>query len=121
MSGRSELDANNHDAALNLELDALIVRSVARWALGIVVTIALLDLAALRSWPFPIFADALRGPFYVLAIVVTLLATVFVTVAGYRFMTMGVERRVRVLFLIFLPAAALMSSVLGFLLLTAPR
>jgi hypothetical protein len=121
MNGSSELDATGNEAVHIPDLDAQIVRSVSRWALGIVIAIVLLDLAALRSWPFPAFADALRGLFYVVAVVIALLATVFVTVAGYRFMTLGVERRVRVLFLIFLPAVALLSSVLGFLLLTAPR
>lgn len=103
------------------EIDELLQQQIARWALAVTVLLAMFDIAMLRSWPFPSALDRLRGPFYVLVAIALLLATAAITFLGYRIVTMGVAQRVRSVYLIFLPAVFLASTIVGFLLLTAPR
>ena len=103
------------------DIDRLLVRQIGRWAVVMTVLLALFDVAMLRSWPFPDAFDAVRGPFYVLAAVLLLAGTFVITVLGYRIVTMGIARRARSVYLIFLPAVFLFSTIVGFLLLTAPR
>ncbi|MEX1157869.1 MAG: hypothetical protein WEC79_02935 [Thermomicrobiales bacterium] len=109
------------DAARRPDIDQLLVRQIARWAVVVTLLLAGYDVAMLRSWPFPDALDAARGPVYVAAGLALLLATLFITFLGYRIITMRVVRRARSVYLIFLPAAFLISTILGFLLLTAPR
>jgi hypothetical protein len=103
------------------EIDELLIRQIGRWAVVLTVLLALFDVAMLRSWPFPDAIEAARGVFYVVVAVVLLLATLAVTFLGYRIVTMRVARRARSVYLIFLPGVFLISTVVGFLLLTAPR
>ena len=103
------------------DIDRLLVRQIARWAVVVTVLLALFDIAMLSSWPFPDALDALRGAFYVAAGLLLLLATLAITFLGYRIITMRVVSRVRSVYFIFMPAVFLLSTVVGFLLLTAPR
>ena len=103
------------------DIDELLARQIGRWAVIVTVLLALFDVAMLRSWPFPDAVDVLRGPFYVLAGLLLIVSTLAITFLGYRMVTMRVVRRARSVYLIFLPAVFLFSTVVGFLLLTAPR
>ncbi len=103
------------------DIDQLLVRQIGRWAAIVTVLLALFDVAMLRTWPFPDAIDIFRGPFYVLAGVLLIAATLAITFLGYRIVTMRVVRQARSAYLIFLPAVFLFSTVVGFLLLTAPR
>jgi hypothetical protein len=97
------------------------VRSVQRWALVAVALIVIFDLAILRSYPFP---DALgwgRAVFYTILGAATVILSAIVTFLGYRFVSMRVTRRPRTLFIIFLPAATIISSAFVIMLLAAPR
>lgn len=109
------------DTSQRPDIDQLLVQQIARWAVVVTVLLALFDVAMLRSWPFPDALDGVRGAFYAVAGLVLLLATLFVTFLGYRIVTMRVVRRARSVYLIFLPAVFLLSTIVGFLLLTAPR
>ena len=109
------------DVADRPDIDQLLIRQIGRWAAIVTVLLALFDIAMLRSWPFPDAIDALRGPFYVLAGVLLLAGTLAITFLGYRIVTMRIVRRARSVYLIFLPAVFLFSTIVGFLLLTAPR
>jgi hypothetical protein len=99
----------------------LLIRQIGRSAVVLTVLLALFDVAMLRSWPFPDAIEAARSVFYVAVAIALLLATLAVTFLGYRIVTMRVARRVRSVYLIFLPAVFLISTIVGFLLLTAPR
>lgn len=103
------------------DIDRLLVRQIAGWAAVVTVLLALFDVAMLRSWPFPDALDAVRGVFYVVVAVILLFGTLAITFLGYRIVTMRVVRRARSVYLIFLPAVFLASTIVGFLLLTAPR
>jgi hypothetical protein len=103
------------------EIDSLIVRSVQRWALVAVALIIAFDLAILRSYPFPNALGSGRAVFYTLLGAATVLISVVVTFLGYRLASMQVVRRRRTLFIIFLPATAIIASAFSFMLLAAPR
>ena len=103
------------------DIDRLLLQQVARWAVVVTILLALFDVAMLRSWPFPGAIDAIRGVFYVAVGLGLVLATLFITFLGYRFVTMRVVTRARSVYLVFLPAVFLLSTIVGFLLLTAPR
>ena len=103
------------------DIDRLLIQQIGRWAIVVTLLLALYDVAMLRSWPFPDAIDVLQGPFYVLVGIGLILATAAITFLGYRIVTMRVARRARSVYLIFLPAVFFLSSVIGFLLLTAPR
>lgn len=103
------------------DIDRLLVRQIARWAVVVTLLLALFDVAMLRSWPFPGALDAVRGVFYTVVGLVLLLGTLAITFLGYRIVTMRVVQRARSVYLIFLPAVFLFSTIVGFLLLTAPR
>ena len=103
------------------DIDRLLVRQIGRWAVVVTVLLSLFDVAMLRAWPFPQAIDVLRGPFYVLVGLLLLLVTLAITFLGYRIVTMRVARRARSVYVIFLPAVFLLSTIIGFLLLTAPR
>jgi hypothetical protein len=109
------------DVVERREIDRLLVQQIGRWAIVVTILLALFDVAMLRSWPFPDPIDVLQGPFYVLAGLGLLVATAAITFLGYRIVTMRVAQRARSVYLIFLPGVFLMSSIVGFLLLTAPR
>ena len=109
------------DVADRPDIDRLLIRQIGRWALAVTMLLALFDIAMLRSWPFPEAIEFLRGPFYVVAGVALLAGTLAITFLGYRIVTMRVARRARSVYLIFLPAVFLFSTIVGFLLLTAPR
>jgi hypothetical protein len=117
----SGIEAEQRGTGPPQNIDALIVRDIARWAVVVALLLLAYDLAILANYPFPGSIDGLRGPFYVLVAVVLLAATGFITFIGYRFITMRVVTRVPVLVLIYLPAVVLVSSIIGFLLLTVPR
>jgi hypothetical protein len=87
----------------------------------VVLLIVVFDVAVLASYPFPDQIDALRTPFYVILGIAILIAATFITFLGYRIASMRVVRESRPLFVIFLPAVALIGSGIGFLLLAAPR
>ncbi|HEX5165869.1 MAG TPA: hypothetical protein VFV93_10780 [Thermomicrobiales bacterium] len=103
------------------EIDKLLIRQIGRWAVVLTILLALFDVAMLRSWPFPDAIEAARGAFYVIVAVALLLGTLLVTFLGYRIVTMRVATRARSVYLIFLPGVFLLSTIVGFLLLTAPR
>jgi hypothetical protein len=103
------------------DIDRLLVRQIGRWAIVLTVLLALFDVAMLRSWPFPDAIDVLRGPFYSVVGVLLLAGTIVITFLGYRIVTMRIVRRARSVYLIFLPGVFLLSTIVGFLLLTAPR
>ncbi len=103
------------------DIDRLLIRQIGRWAVVNTVLLALFDVAMLRSWPFPAALDAVRGVFYVAAALFLLLGTLAITFLGYRIVTMRVAHRARSVYLIFLPAVFLLSTIVGFLLLTTPR
>lgn len=103
------------------DIDRLLVRQIARWAVILTFLLALFDIAMLRSWPFPSALDPVKGVFYVAVGVTLLVATVFITFLGYRIVSMRVAQRARSVYLVFLPAVFLFSTIVGFLLLTAPR
>jgi len=109
------------EAADRQDIDRWLVRQIGRWAIVVTALLALYVGAMLASWPFPDVIDVLQGPFYVIVGVALILATAAITFLGYRIVTMRVVQRARSVFLIFLPAVFLLSSVIGFLLLTAPR
>lgn len=109
------------ESAPQPDIDRLLVQQIGRWAVVVTVLLALFDVAMLRSWPFPEPLDAVRGVFYTVAGLILLLATLAITFLGYRMVTMRVVRRARSVYLIFLPAVFLLSTIVGFLLLTAPR
>jgi uncharacterized membrane protein len=103
------------------DIDRLLVQQIGRWAVVVTVLLALYDVAMLRSWPFPDAIDVLQGPFYILVGLVLIAATAAISFLGYRIVTMRVAYRARSVYLIFLPGVFLVSSIVGFLLLTAPR
>lgn len=109
------------DASPRPDIDQLLVHQIGRWAIVVTLLLALYDVAMLRSWPFPAAIAAGRGAFYVVAGVILLLGTAAITFLGYRIVTMGVVRRARSVYLIFMPAVFLLSTIVGFLLLAAPR
>ncbi len=109
------------DSVPQTEIDRLLVRLIGRLAVAVTVMLALFDVAMLRSWPFPDALDVIRGPIYVFVAVLLVAATLAITFIGYRVVTMRIVRRARSVYLIFLPAVFLFSTIIGFLILTAPR
>jgi len=103
------------------DIDQLLIRQIGRWAVVVTILLALYDVAMMRTWPFPDAIEFLRGPFYVLAGLVLVVGTIAITFLGYRIVTMRIVRRARSAYLIFLPTVSLFSTIVGFLLLTAPR
>src|SRR5437763_1186467 len=101
-------------------IDELLVRSIARWAVLIAMLILAFDLGILRNYPFPGTSRVLRGAFYSAAAVALFLTTAFVTFLGYRVVSLRVVRARRPLYLIFLPAAVALGSIISFLFLAAP-
>jgi hypothetical protein len=99
-------------------VDDLLVRSVVRWALLAGLLTILYDLAILYGYPFPDAIEGLRRPFYTIGAVALLLAIGFITFLGYRLVSFRVVRSKRLIYVIFLPAVLLLSSIAGFLLLT---
>jgi hypothetical protein len=103
------------------DIDTLLVRSIARWAIVVSIMLFAFDLAILAGWPFPIDSGAIRGAFYSILGVALLGAAAFITFVGYRVVTLRVARESRAVYLLFLPAVVVLTSIVGFLLFTGPR
>jgi hypothetical protein len=101
-------------------VDELLVQSIARWALGITVGIVLFDVLVAAGYPFPGSSTTLRGVSYSVAGIALLLAAGFIAFLGYRIVSLRFVRRSRAVYVIFLPAVALLSSVVALLFLGAP-
>lgn len=102
-------------------IDELLVSSIARWAVVTTLGIATFDLAVLASYPFPGALDALRGVVYGALAVILLLGTLALTFLGFRIVTLRVVGRSRAVYVIFLPMMLLIASLLGFVIVTAPK
>ena len=126
MSSASEIV--EHDAgveptqpAQRVDIDALLVRSVTRWALSVSGLILLYDALILGGYPFPSFIDAARGVAYSLFGVALLVAVLVISFLAYRMITLRVVRSRRTIWLLLLPAVVLLASIGCFLLLSAPK
>lgn len=101
----------------NPEGDIAFVAWLARWAFLTALLIILFDLAVFRNYPFPDALDRFRAAFYTLYGGVVLLASIVFAFLGYRVVTTGYQVRKRDLYLLFLPAVLLVTSLVWLLLL----
>lgn len=103
------------------DIDQLLVQSIGRWGFLTAALVILFDVLIMLGYPFPLALDALRGPVYTVAAVLLLIAVAWVTFLGYRLVTLRVATTRRQIYPVFLPATALLASVIGFLLMSAPK
>jgi hypothetical protein len=103
------------------DIDALLVRSIVRWSLITVSLIVGYVVAVFAGYPYPEAIGGTRGAFYVTTGAVLVIAAGFITFLGYRLVTMRVIGQGRTLYLIFLPIAMVLSSLVAILLVAAPE
>ncbi len=115
------MSAETTDRRPAADIDQLLVQSIGRWGFITAALVILFDVLVMLGYPFPSGLDALRGPAYSIAAVLLLLAVAWVTFLGYRLVTMRVATTRRQVYPVFLPATALLASVVGFLLMSAPK
>lgn len=115
------MSAETTDRRPVAEVDRLLVQSIGRWALLTAALVILFDVLLMLGYPFPDALDVLRGPVYTVVAVLLLIAVAGITFLGYRMVTMRVARTRRQIYPVFLPATAVVASIVGFLLMTAPK
>ncbi|HMM41605.1 MAG TPA: hypothetical protein PKA95_06870 [Thermomicrobiales bacterium] len=115
------MSAETTDRRPVAEIDRLLVQSIGRWGFLTAVLVILFDVLLMLGYPFPSALDALRGPVYTVVAVLLLIAVTWVTFLGYRLVTLRVARTRRQIYPVFLPVTAVVASIVGFLLMTAPK
>ncbi|MEI2618119.1 MAG: hypothetical protein V9F06_10950 [Thermomicrobiales bacterium] len=103
------------------EIDELLVQSIGRWGFLVAALVIVYDILLLRGYPFPSAIENLRKPAYTIAAVLLVIAVIVITFLGYRLITMRVATTRRQIYPVFLPATALLASVIGVLLMTVPK
>lgn len=112
-------DTTDRHPATNI--DRLLVQSLARWGFIIAALVILFAVLVMLGYPFPDSLDGARGVAYTIAAIGLLLAVIWMTFLGYRVVTMRVATSRQQVYPIFLPVTALVASVVGFLLMSAPK
>ncbi len=115
------MSAETTDRRPTADIDQLLVQSIGRWGFAVAALVILFDVLLMRGYPFPSALDGLRGPVYTVVAVLLLMAVAWITFLGYRLVTMRVATTRRQIYPVFLPATALVASIVGFLLMSAPK
>lgn len=115
------MSAETTDRRPVAEIDALLVQSIGRWGFLTAALVIIFDVLLMLGYPFPDNLDALRGPVYTVVAILLLIAVAWITFLGYRMVTMRVARTRRQIYPVFLPATAVVASIVGFLLMTVPK
>lgn len=114
------MTTRERDPEKSRQIDTLLVRSIVRWSLATFVLMAVYMVAVFAGYPYPGAIEGTRAVFYVAGGTVLFIAALAITFLGYRLVTMRVVTQGRTLYVIFLPAVMLLSSIVAILLLAAP-
>lgn len=115
------MSAETTDRRPAAEIDQLLVQSIGRWGFITAGLVIAFDVLVMLAYPFPSALNPLRGPLYTISAIALLIAVAWITFLGYRLVTMRVATTRRQIYPVFLPATALIASVVGFLLMTVPK
>lgn len=109
--------SGNPSANRSREGNAAFVRWLARWAVITSLLIIGFDVAILRNYPFPGAIESLRAAFYSVLGSALILASLTFAFLGYRIVSLRYSGRTKAIYLIFLPAVILVTSLVWLLLL----
>ncbi|HUG16346.1 MAG TPA: hypothetical protein VMM78_15185 [Thermomicrobiales bacterium] len=96
------------------------MHSIVRWSIVTTAAMAIYMVGVFAGYPYPEANTGTRSVVYVVAAAILVLAACLITFLAYRLVTMRVVTRGRALYVIFLPAVMLLSSIIAILLLAAP-